>query len=267
MRTTRYANLVAVLSVVLLAFCQPSSADDLAGAQSSKRIVETISAAMVGAADDASPKVRTLAVSFLAETESGLAMDVLRKCLDDKDASVRSEALRGIVKVAGPTDEVITTLIDHLSQPTTSQLAARLLRDTGDAAVPFLVETIQQESPATVQAVRSLGRLKLSHERAAEAVSVLTKKLGHDDEEVRLAAVTSLTSIMNHVEKSTANGKRIEVKYKSYAKAYIRKYDTDSDGTLSTDELAKIRRTPLRDLNDDGRVTADEATRIFASGE
>lgn len=177
--------------------------------------------ALTGLLCDASEDVRTAAASTLEKLGplAAPAVPALVECLKDPVVGVRRVAAAALGQLGHHALPAVPVLIESLGNihETVRKAAAGALMNLGEyaaAAVPALVLCLQDDSAAVRQAAAlALGHIGL-HERhrqprkfredpptdtqAAETIRLLTEALRDANEDVRVAAATSLGRLHKH---------------------------------------------------------------------
>jgi HEAT repeat protein len=146
-------------------------------------------------------KVRLTLVRSLSDSASNEALILLRKCVEDKDPEIRTEAVRSIVARRGAAAfEIITDIInddsfatlDHTDQ---SQILMAFSVLGGDAAVEYLLRLIKRYNlfhDSTLMFLRSAAFDAMSHNRSDRCERVLLKLTSNLRPDIRRQAVAAL---------------------------------------------------------------------------
>lgn len=213
-----------------------------------------ITAALVEATHDTDADVRLAAYRVLFKGPvSDDVIKTFRDALDDPNVDVQKVAIEGLVRVEGPTDDVISLLVERLNDEAISSVARENLVQIGEPAIPALLEALKDQSKRR-EVIWVLRSTSLGGYRPA-VVEAVVNVLHDDDKEVQLAAIGALDRIRNR-RSEAHNG------FVRYATGLLRRYDKNADGVLTEDEWKPISGNPITaDGDRDGQITLDELAR------
>ncbi len=141
---------------------------------------------------DSDPEVRSSSAYALGRMRFTRAADSLAGLLEDDDARVRMAAISSLAKLGGT--RVLDILVESLSNPELSPLAATGIKSYGASAGPALTEAFQK-MPA--QAKCTIARL-LAEAGIADGVPALIDGLADADINVRFCSDKALRIITGH---------------------------------------------------------------------
>ena len=218
---------------------------------------DLITAALVEATRDADADVRLAAYRVLSEGPvSDDVTRTFRDALDDSNVDVQRVAIEGLVRIEGPTDDVISLLVARLNDEATSSVARENLVQIGEPAIPALLEAIKDQSKfKRRQVILALGRTSFGDHRPA-VVEAVVGALHDDDKDVRLATIGTLERIRQRPPEGIDN------RVLSFVTQFHKRADKNSDGVLTEGEWKSMRRNPiLADTDRDGQITVEEFAR------
>jgi len=158
-------------------------------------VLTFLTSALGGSQDTALRKAAAEALAWSGKDEPDVVPALVTAALKDKDEEVRQTAEAAVAQLRLSPDQAVRLCSKQLKD---SSLAEAALRNSGQVAVPALVEALGMEEPSVREkAARILG---CSGELAAEAVPALTAALQDADPAVRLAVAKSLWNITNKAD-------------------------------------------------------------------
>jgi HEAT repeat protein len=158
-------------------------------------LLGTVTRALMADQDPCLRKAAAEALAWCGKKETDVVPALLAASLGDTNEEVRQLAQAGLDHMRLAHGEAIGLCARQLGE---SSYAEAALRQSGQLAVPALLEALGREASATrVKAARTLGCLG---EAAAAAAPALTAAVHDDDLDVRLAAVKGLWGITQTAE-------------------------------------------------------------------
>jgi HEAT repeat protein len=153
-------------------------------------LVRSLTNTLMASQDASLRKSAAEALAWCSKTDVDVVPALLTAALHDKDEGVRQIAEAGLDQLRLSHAKAIHICATQLKD---SSYAETALRNSGQAAVPALIEALATDAPASREkAARILGCFG---EAAAQAVPALTATLRDKDLDVRLAAAKALWNI------------------------------------------------------------------------
>ena len=210
--------------------------------------------ALVEAAADREATVRVAALEALGRVSGGehRVLATFERALRDDNRRVRYAALESLINTDASVEDKAKVLLsslvdDNWAEEKPEWLTAQFTR-LGSDAIPLLVDALEsgKHDRAVVLALAEFGPA------AKPATEQLLKLLKAENADLRAASVVALGAIH-------ASPKPNDVMQR-YARELIRRYDTNKDGSLSSEEGSQLRRLEFKDAdaNEDGSLTIDE---------
>lgn len=227
--------------------------------------------ALVRLTHDQEPAVRGSAFAALAQIgeETPEVIAAVTAGLQDDDIAVRHQAFNTLVRAVEDGKVKVDGLLVAIQDddPELAHAASLQLGRLGKASVPHLTDALQNERlrPLIVSTLGSIGA------DARDAVPALTELLKEGDAALRNSVAQCLGQICGEPRQarsaSFSRGRQpIDAdSIQRYLDAVLARYDTNSDGKLSRDELAGNRSSLIdgADVDGDGVITRSELGNHF----